>query len=100
MGVDKIISTYDSSKLLLPIMKNNYNKTFSDNQDKGNNFIIMTNELLKKIENLYANNYLLKFQKINPRMSTKIGDNSFTPSFISVFFLIFFNFFNFFNFLY
>ena len=84
MGVDKIISTYYSSRNLIPIMKNNYNKTFSDNEDKGNNFIIMKNNLLKKMQNLYEENYLMKFKKINPRKSTKIGDNSFVPYFIFV----------------
>jgi hypothetical protein len=93
MGVDKIISTYESSKGLMNIMKNNYNVTFSNNQDKGKNFIIMTNDMLNKMNNLYANNYLLKFTKINPRASTKIGDNSFTPYFISVFFFYFLRYF-------
>lgn len=89
MGVDKIIQTYEESKKLIPIMKDNYDKTFYKNEDKEKNFIVMKNDLIKKMDNLYSKFYFMKFPKINPRKSTKIGDNNFVPFFISVIFLNF-----------
>lgn len=90
MGVDKIISTYEESKKLIPIMKNNYKKTFSDNENKGNNFQLKTSEMQKTMSLIYSKYYKEKFRKINPRKTSKIGDNSFVPYFIWVKLITFF----------
>ena len=84
MGVDKIISSYESSKKLIPIMKDNYMKTFSDNENKGNYFTAKMDDLIKQMDSIYSKYYMMIFKKINPRKSTKIGDNTFIPYFISV----------------
>jgi len=84
MGIDNIIYAYNESINLIPIMENNYNLTFSDNKNKSEYFMNMTNEFIYKLGSVYEKYKDYKFPNINPRNSEKIRDNSFQPGFIGV----------------
>lgn len=84
MGVENIMKSFESAINLVPVMSENYVKTFSQNQNQSLIFVNKTYNLISKLSLIYGKNANLKFDNINPRKSQAVKDNSFKPNFISV----------------
>ena len=84
MGVQNIMKSFESAINLVPIISQNYVKTFSQNQNLSFIYVNKTNNLIFKLSQIYGKNANLKFDNINPRKSQALKDNSFKPNFISV----------------
>jgi len=84
MGINNIMQSYEAAIDLIPVMSQNYKKTFKDSSNKSDYYLNQTNNFISKLDLVFREYNNKKFDNINPRKSEVKGDNSLRPSFVTV----------------